>query len=509
MEAASRMIRLALRALLALLVVLAAARAALFLAYAALMFGAELEAFHFEAVMVHLALRAQQGLPLYPDWSRPPHVTNPYGPLYFLAVGGLGRQLGATPDGLFGIGRLVTIGAALASAALVGWASAVRSGRGAGVVSGLLALASGPMIGFGVMVRPDIPAELLGLAGFLVAVGRPSSWRLLLGCGLMVSAIFAKQNCGLYLVAATAALALSGRRREAPILLGAGLVAFAAVVIGFSAVEPRFLDGLLMASRSPASAGHWLDTLGRLGRFAPELPLLAGLGLGFWASKGGRDVPLATLAVVLLVGSVASSAKVGSDQNYFLGLRLASAMAGGALWSAASRAAYAGRSGCGRGILAGWLGLTVLISVSLLPGLNHLLANVRGAQQMRAFESGPGRPSIAQIRRVFRLAADPNVELLTDSGLVALHQGPRATFIDPWLFRNLVTRGDLDPTEVRKRIENRSYDYIITTHDLKAPSYPGYPFGLPPELALAARDRYAFAGNVPGLLIYAPERRAD
>jgi hypothetical protein len=233
---------------------------------------------------------------------------------------------------------------------------------------------------------------------------------------------------------------------------------------------------------------------------------LAVLGLGFWTSKGGRDVPLATLAVVLLAGSIVSSAKVGSDQNYFLGLRLVSAMAGGALWSAAARAAHAGPSGRGRGVLAG---LMVLVSVSLVPGLNHLLANVRGAQQMRAFEKGPGRASIAQLRRVFRLAADPSVDLLTDSGLVALHQGPRATFIDPWLFRNLVIQGDLDPIEVRERIENGSYDSIITTHDLKAPSYPDYPFGLPPELALAARDRYAFAGNAPGLFIYAPERRAD
>jgi hypothetical protein len=111
-------------------------------------------------------------------------------------------------------------------------------------------------------------------------------------------------------------------------------------------------------------------------------------------------------------------------------------------------------------------------------------------------------------QRVIRAAEDPNVRLLTDSGLFDVYQRERAAFGDPWLFRLLVETGQIGPVKMRAWIESESYDLVVTTADLFSPGYREYEFGLPMVLVEAARAHYKPAG-IEGALFFYRKRRRD
>lgn len=563
--------RTLLRLLLALLLVLALVRAGFYAVYAASEVVSPAEAYHLEAKSVHLSWRAQHGEPLYPDWrSGPVHVSNFFGPLYFLLVGGLGRLLDADLDALTRIGRLVTIAAGAIASLAVGIASGRREGLFAGIFAGVLAIGSAPMVGFGVMVRPDVVADLLGFLGFLVAVGAggspPGRRRLVLGGALLVSAIFAKQTAGLYLLAAVLALALSSSRGRATALAIGSALASALVVLGVTlAVEPRFAADLLGEAGTPSSAEGWRYVLWRYWTLSRELIVLPAVGFGLWAFRRPRDwpvlvvpsailvatsamillrpvdpnplivlavllvpvgaaglwatiapdrprdVPLATLAAVQVIGSTLAASKLGADLNYFLGVRLVAALAGGAAWGSARRffASPAPEPGRPRARAIRGLAATAavgLLGYAMIPGAVHDYEQMRLIRRLVAFADGPGRATLAFRQELYDRAADPDLAILSDSGEVQLRMGARAPFVDPWLFRVMVATGRIDPAEIRRLLEAGEYDLLITTKDLfdAQDPYDTYDFGLPPVLAEPARRRYRLVGNAGGLFLYEP-----
>ncbi|RUL88542.1 hypothetical protein [Tautonia sociabilis] len=556
--------RLVLRLLLLTCLAIALARAYAFLGYAAYQVVSPADAYHLEPKMAHLAWRVQHGRVLYPDWqSGPNHVTNFFSPLYFLAVGGIGRLLDAELEGLTRIGRVVTIASGLAAAALAGLASGRREGRFAGLFAGIVAIGAAPMIGFSTMVRPDTTADLLGFAGFLAAVGRgrPGRGRLALGGALLLAAIFAKQTAGLYAAAAVLALWLVGERRRSAILAGGIALASAALVAAVTmTVEPRFAADLLGEAGTPSSLENWRRILWRLWILGREMLLLTAVGVPLWVVRRRRDlplllppaalmlccstavllnyredpilmltaslvpivvlglwaaiepdrpreVPLATLAAVLLIGSAVAALKLGSELNYFMGLRLVAALAAGAIWGSVQRYCSSpepGRSGAVRSVVMA-VGLGVL-GYGMIPSLVHALEQKGNVRSLVRFERGPGGVFVEARRQLQRVAADPGVWLLSDSGEIQLRQGDRAAFVDPWLFRVMVESGRIRPDAIRQRLEDRGYELVITTKDLwdAVEPYDSYTFGLPPELADAARRNYRLIGRHGGLFVYRP-----
>ena len=490
-----------LRLILACLALIALARAALFEGAAVCTWLLPLQAYHLEGQMIHLAWRAEQGQALYPDWHSYPHVLNVFGPLYFLAVGWVGRWQGADLDGLARIGRGLSILAGLGASVLVGVASGRREGPRAGLFAASMAVGAVPMIGFGVMVRADLTADLLGFAGFLTATGGRSRWRVVLGTCLLVASIFTKQTMGLYLVAAFVALWLDGRRGAALALAVVGSFAIVGIVAAVtSTIEPNFARDLLGAAETPVSLPDWALTLQRLLTQSPEIPALSALGLLLWLRRRTPDLPLATLSAVLLGGSILLASKSGSDLNYFLGPRLVAALASGALWGMAERS-IRDRSRTGLGLS---LAFAMTLGLLLWPSTRHVGARFQGAWQTQRFLSNAGREVLRQHRRLDRIAEDPEIAMLTDDGMLAMHQGIRAPFVDPWLFRILVVHGKIEPIEIRRKLEGAEYDLLVTTHDLLAPTYLTYTFGLPPVLIEPARRNYVPQGMMAGMYLYSP-----
>lgn|GEM_PF-2546743 len=477
--------------------------------------GLPLESFHLEAKMVHHARRVQLGKELYPAWDRSPSLPNFFGPVHPMLVGGLARVVNADLPAVFTIGRVVSVAATVLAALGIGWFVGRIEGRGKrlGLVAGLATLGGVPLVGFSTMTRCDLLADTLGILGFGLAgwaVGRPwlsapsvgsdnhpneqrsASPGLVAASVVLAAAILTKQTSGIYLIAAVVGLVWAGRRREA-IALSLGTLGLTALVVAALSltVTPRLAASLLGESSAPWSLSHWARVVGRLVRNGPELLILPALGFGLWARSGQ---PLkASLAIVTLAVSLAASAKIGSDQNYFLGLRLVAALALVEVMILAPT--YRGRTV-----------LRVLALGSLLPSLALQFGATSQSWQTRSFfDSVAGRVALEPYAALFRQASDRSAPpFLTDSGLLSLYQDEvgRAWFVDPWLYRLMVVTGRTDPGALVEAVEARRFERLVLTSDLFSDLYDTYEFGLPPQVVAAARRHYRLVGRVADLFLY-------
>jgi hypothetical protein len=348
------------------------------------------------------------------------------------------------------------------------------------------------------MVRPDATAELLGVAGFFLSESRSWPGRLA-GVALLVLAVLTKQTALIFLLAAALAAGLSGQWRRALGVLGGGLGAlFLAVVAVNTLLEPHFARSLVGEMMMPWEFNAWRSLLGTVVQATPDLLFLPVVGLVLWLTDRPRDVRLASLAAVLLAAALGLSGKVGADLNYYLSLRVAEASAVGALWHALHATEVRSRARS-----AALAAVTALAIVSVVPGILAAMGQARFARRRAASYEGPvGRLVLHSYRAAIAQARNPDVRLLTDTGLIDLYQGERAAFGDPWLFRKLVELGRIEPATIRNRLDAQYYDLIITTNDLGAPEYAAKDFRLPMVLAERARARYALKGVRPGLFFY-------
>jgi hypothetical protein len=421
-----------------------------------------------------------------------------------LLVGLLGRLYGGDIRELFLLGRGVSFLSSLLTTLVLAVAIARRHGRGAGMAGAVLSVGSGPMFGFTVMVRSDALGELLGTGGFLLtgSENRGARWA---GLGLLLLAIMTKQTAAVFFLAAVLAPLLAGRRQRGLGLLVTGCTTLLLVVLAVNVlVEPHFAASLVGEGTAPWDLDTWLHQLKRMLVGGPDLFVLPALGLGFWLlhPAGPRELRPAVLVVLLLAASLGLSGKLGADMNYYLSLRVAEALAVGTLWNAVharpeekrlpSRIRSAGLAAC----------LLVALA-SMIPSLFLAYGYVTLARHQSAgHATREGRLYLRSYREASALARDPNVRLLTDSGLIDLYQGERAVFGDPFLFRTLVETGRLRPKVVEDRIDSQYYDLIITTHDLDSPRYFNEDFRLPRGLIERARARYVLRETPPGLFVY-------
>lgn len=494
--------------LLAVTLLILAARAWLFGVYAWNRFPLNIEIYHLESKMVHLAWRIQHGVRLYPDWQNYPHVANFFGPLYFALVGALGAIRDSSIHELYLIGRAVTIASVVAASGLLFEALRSRYGLFAALFGTLNAIGAGPLYGFGVMTRPDVFADFLGLAGFLVLVGlhprtpgaRPPRSSRFLAAMLMIAAILAKQTTAAYALAAALTLALNGHPRTATTWLAAVLGTIVAIVLGITLLhEPNFGPSLLAEGRTPWDLRGWTFSLWRIVTLDPEFLVLLGVGIALWATSPRAEIAPIVLTLVITGTAVVTLAKYGSDMNYFLGTRHAAAWAAAAFWHSAWS------STASRPRIAVILAATIPIIGLLTFSITHSLVQTEIAEGLNAFRVSPqGQAYQAAHQRIFEAAEDPGYKLLTDSGLIDIRQGERTAFGDPWLFRMLAETGQINTDKMRQWAESESYDQIITTKALEDPEYETYDFGLPMPIVEAARRHYLLVGVEFGLFFYRP-----
>jgi len=497
------------RLLLYALLGLGTARMLLYFGYASAMLSLPVESHNLEAKMVLLAYRAEHGLELYPAWWDYPYVANWFGPINALLVGNISRLLHADIRGLFLIGRTVSFASGLLTTLVVALAVDRRYGHGAGLAAAVLSLGNGPMFGFTVMVRPDALAELLGVTGFLLCIGRSRGVRAA-GVIILVLAILTKQTAAVFLIAAAIATALTRGWRQALSLLAAAAALLGLVTLAVTlGLEPNFARSLIGERVMPWSLANWLVILRRIIISCADLLVLPAIGLWLWLGNRSRPRELepAVIGLVLLAASLGLSGKVGSDMNYYLSLRVVEAMAAGTLWHAVHTNATVKPQSLRR---TAALGAAILVTIiALIPSLVTALTYFDLATIESTFYDTPnGRALLKSYSKAIALAQDPRVHLLTDSGLIDLYQGERAAFGDPWLFRTLVEIGRLHPTVMAKRIDSQYYDIFISIHDFTSPRYVSHDFRLPRGLFERVAAHYVLdPSSPPGLQFHVRRRR--
>jgi hypothetical protein len=316
-----------------------------------------------------------------------------------------------------------------------------------------------------------------------------------------------KQTAALYGLAAVVALAGQGRWKTAG-WVGACLSALVAGLVGIATAtfSPHLADSLLAERLMPLDdLAAWTLFL-RTVSSSPELVVFLALGLFAWARPETRDpvgLALAVVAVPLMLGA---SLKIGSDYNYYLPVRVAASLGAGAWCGWAVRAAEKGgwaRSAAGVG--------TIVAIVAMAPGmlnLHHLL--VAHAQRERVLEGPEGVAYLEATRRLYEVAADPTTRVLTDLGPVALRQGDRASFVDPWLFRHLVNQRLIRPVGMVGMIRRGEFDLLITRGPISSEEYLDDQFAMPQAFTLAARDRYVeLPTNGPAGHLYVPAETTE
>jgi hypothetical protein len=258
-----------------------------------------------------------------------------------------------------------------------------------------------------------------------------------------------------------------------------------------------FVSSLLGEGRTPWDFANWASQLTELATTAPDLFVVPVLGVWIWLSDRPRQIAAVILWLAVFGTGLITAAKLGSGLNYFLSLRVVEAMAIGALWGSVRNL---------RGLSSGGLAVALLVTaVSLVPGTILSVRNAGLSRLDARFYSTPeGRRFQVAQQQLFRLAEDPKIRLLTDSGLLQLHQKERALFVDPFQFRHMVNSGQILPDSIREKLRTEFYDMVITTSDLNRAAYDTSTSGLPEVLARVARAHYVPASRQLGLFIYVP-----
>lgn len=493
--------RIICRATAIALVVMAMLRAGLFALYAWHSIRSPLEAYYIEATFVHACRSFQTWDVLYPPYQHFPYVANFYGPIYPAIVGALGRVSNAALFGLFVIGRLVTLISAIGTSVAIAACVRHRYGLAAATIAALFSIGSLPTIGFLTMVRPDALAELLGFVGFLCAMRERPKQRMF-AVLLLAAAILTKQTAGVFVIAATIVRLLGRQWRAAASLAIGSTVCVALVVLPVQwLAEPHFWQSLVGQTVIPWDSAHGRKIVSLVAGRSPELFVLSFAGLILWLRRTTRDVPLASLAAVLVSAGLVTCFKFGSDSNYFLGMRLIAALAAGATWRLLSDYRLVRPA---RGFV-----LAVLAATLFVPSLVVMyLEAKRVRQDERLLAAADGRNMLADYRRLFSLAGREDIRLLTDVPIIAVHQHDRAAFLDPYLFRALVQSGRIRPSRLVEIIAAKEFDLVVLTAELGDPLYDRNSFALPIAIADAVREHYRLERWMSGFFVYVPQNRS-
>ena len=479
------------------LLTLGIVRAAIFLVYATIEIPAADQPFILEGVNVHFASCVQHGEPLYPIGNGPAYTVNYTGPCYFWLVGMIGRWLNADIAALFTIGRIATLTATLGMAALAAFFLKPRYGRWAALAGFVFTLGAAPMVVFGVMARPDMMANLVGAAGFFVACRLRPRW-LWLAAVLLAIALLTKQTMFVWPTAALGALVFEKAWRRA-VLLGIATVSLTvAIVVATASFESNLVPSLLGQT---GVAFDWQQCrhIFRLMRFcSPEMFFFLPVGCILWGYGRNKDIGLLTLAIVGLAVSTLTCAKHGSDINYFIPLCLVESLAVGTMCVAASR------SDC-RSILlvaAVWIG-----AIATTFGTQYAAAMMLDAVDRRTSEVKLAKQK--EFQHYVQLAESPDTQLFTDSDRLAVFQGQRAAFFDAYLFRLQVEAGKLQPRELVKRLQSRSFQYVILSANIATEYHDPvskrlFFYRMPDEIVAAIRANYKLQSREAGMFVYVP-----
>lgn len=437
-----------------------------------------------EAPLVDQAVRLAQGQPIYPaDLSTPPYTIANYPPLYVLAL----TPFVGDPAAAFTAGRAISVVSALLTAVFLALIIHTLShNRFAALVTAVIFLAVPFVVYWSSLLRIDLLALLLSMAGLWLLARWPASRWAMIGAGLLlIAAIYTRQS---YALAAPLAAFVwlwtqQGRRRAlelAGLVVGLGLIIFAALT---AVTGGGFFLHVIRANVNPfswQSVGNWLLQVGS------TMPLLS-LGGLLTVALGYKRLPGWPLLAAYLLGSFLSAltiGKVGSNANYLLELSAALSLLAGALlaW---------------RHDKAPWQHLVLLLLCTLQLGWlvrGTMDRYVDGDLVPRRNDEGP----LVELETLLNNTPDP---ILADEYMGLLTRNGRSLYLQPFEMTQLANDGVWDQTPLLDDLKSQTFPLVLIHH---FSPFPVYRERWTPEMLAALDVNYRPVQTMAGTVIYQP-----
>ncbi len=260
------------------------------------------------------------GQPLYPPVDGLPLAYHLYQPFTYLPAGWIGRTFGLDLDGMLVVGRLISLVSMLGVLGLVAWYLRRTSGSrwcAALAPAMLLYFHSSTLTDF-FRNRPETPAILLSLAGWMIVQIRPRRW-VVLSALAFVGAMSFKPTFVAAPLAACVQLVLERQWRAALQLVGAALVLGAGVVVGsLTLLGSGYFEHtvLAMAANPFALVERSIVFYSALAQMHWGALLPATLVSVAWLAYRKSETPLVVYLGVCFAVTTLAHGKIGSDLNY-------------------------------------------------------------------------------------------------------------------------------------------------------------------------------------------------
>lgn len=383
---------------------------------------------------------------VYRDYREPPYATSPYGPLYYVAVGSVGKILGGSIRATYLAGRSLSLACFAASLWLIYLFAKRKHGPSIAAVCAL-SLCTVPYFDrWIVSTRPDMPGVCLSLAGILcIELGTRRATLLAAIC--FSAAILVKPSFVAAPAAAGVWLISRGMFdqffRLVARIVGLTLCGFA---IAYSIWGDALLQNVVFANKAPVVLNLPSD-------FQRTTVILA-FYPGLFAVAGGvsylkrRKQPIEVWYVLcsLLVAELASI-KAGADLNYFLEPTAAAAIVAAQGWKVAF-------DWCASSRVRSAVGIAVFL---LLPQ-PALIRRVHQLQTSRLRWTPP-----TELKHLIQRCDKP--PLITVAGL-AVQAGHPPHILDLFNVSYLVDSGDINLDALLRSIENDEIQTVIAQHSL-------------------------------------------
>lgn len=448
----------------------------------------------------------------YGDITRYPFIVFHYPPIYHLVSGGLARLGGLDP---LLAGRLVSLLATLATAALIFWlvsgaAERRREALVPAAIAALLPFLTTPFLLWSPLMRVDLLALLFGTAGIALIVASRERPRLVILAGLCFAlAVFTRQTAIFAPAACFAALLLVDRRRAA-VAIGAavawGLLFLAIAVL---ATGGGFIDHVFLYNINRFSTEHFVNYLSRALR--PPLLILGalaaaggvaglarlrrsrdgpGLAAGIAADRGNLILVIALIYLAISTFGLVMVAKIGSNLNYFLDFFTAMALVIGLALRRLPRLSR-GEKAEGSIAMASLMLICALVQATVSVSFYY-----RGAIERR-----PSPDVLAALVEEIRSADRPT---LSDD-MVLLRRAGRQVPWESAIFAELAHTGAWDERRIVRPIDDGRFAMIYT---YGGPGHRFYDARFNPAVQAAIARAYPRKRPIGDFIAHYPASRA-
>jgi hypothetical protein len=439
-----------------------------------------------EAPLVDQAMRLGSGENIYrQDLTSPPYTISNYPPLYVLTLVPFVKIFGAS----FFPGRLISVLSTIAAAIFLNLIIKIfTKDRLAAIISTFLFLSVPYVVGWSTLLRVDMFALGLSLAGLYVLVRDPINKRdLLISALLLVAAIYTRQSYALAAPFAAFVWLWTKDQRRA--------VSLAAIVVGTSLVlffilniltRGGFYFNIVTANVNQFDLDRLTNWLKTIWRTAPILLIIGAVFL-LLAPKRFRSWPL--LAPYLLGAFLAALTigKIGSNINYLLEFFAALCFATGAFiaWSSERR----------------WLRILILILLTMQTG-QFIQTSLNEPIESLKWRLKPGK-ELDDLEWIVNTADD---QVLADEfmGMITLQDKP--LYLQPFEMTQLANAGLWDQTALLERIQNRDFSIILIHHFMQ---YPVYKERWTPEMLESITENYQPTDFLADTVVYKPRDSQD